>query len=503
MPISQHAPDWLAATAAVRPHALALIADGQRLTFLQLNRAAESLATRLATANIRQGTFVPALLPNGIDAVLLIHALAKLGAVIVPLNTRLTTDELRWQMTHLNGRVLVHHASTANQAAQVAAGLYVQPIDLSSTRPHDTASALQADHLPHAAETTSTTPDGLQAIVFTSGTSGHPKAAMLTWDNHFWSATASAFRLGVLPEDRWLCVLPLYHVGGLAIILRSALYGTAVVLHNGFEPETITRSLHNHQITLISLVPTMLYRMLSAGATFPESLRLILLGGAAASTDLLALCQEYHLPVAPTYGLSEACSQVATLPPHEMTRKSGSVGKPLTFTTVEIIDEAGDLLPAGAYGEVVVHGPTVFAGYYKAPEATARALRGGRLFTGDIGYVDSEGDLWIVQRRSDLIVSGGENVYPAEVERVLKSHHAVQDAAVVGIPSAEWGQQVAAAVVLKPGERCTESDLLAYSRQHLAGYKQPRVIRFVELLPQTASGKIQRTAVAALFSSSG
>jgi len=333
--------------------------------------------------------------------------------------------------------------------------------------------------------------------VFTSGTTGHPKGASITFGNQFYGALGSAYRLGTLPDDRWLCCLSLFHIGGLAILMRCCLYGTTVVLQQGFDLEAVTRAVNEHAVTLISLVPTMVHRMLKipAATAALQRLRLVLIGGAAAGADLIAQCAALNIQASPTYGLSEACSQVVTMLPAEARHKPDSVGRPLMFSRVEILDEAGNPQPPHHYGEVVVSGGTVMANYYNNPEMTARALRGGKLHTGDIGYLDEDGDLFLVQRRSDLIVSGGENVYPAEVERVLLSHPAVEAACVVGVPNAEWGQQVAAAIVLKSGERLSDADLLAFSRQHLAGYKQPRRVQFVSALPMTGSGKVQRRTV--------
>jgi O-succinylbenzoic acid--CoA ligase len=209
-----------------------------------------------------------------------------------------------------------------------------------------------------------------------------------------------------------------------------------------------------------------------------------------------------HSPlVAPTYGLTEAASQVATMLPEESARKPGSVGKPLMFTQVKIIDDNGSELPPGEVGEIIITGPTIMAGYFeqKLEESPSPLLPRppAPLHTGDMGYLDADGDLWVVQRRTDLIVSGGENVYPAEVEKVLRGHTAVAQTCVVGIPHPEWGQQIAAMVQIKSGTTITEEDLLAFSRARLAGYKQPRQILFVDSLPQTASGKIARRDVAA------
>jgi O-succinylbenzoic acid--CoA ligase len=224
-----------------------------------------------------------------------------------------------------------------------------------------------------------------------------------------------------------------------------------------------------------------------------------LLGGAAASPELIRRCVEQGVPVSTTYGLTEAASQVATSLPSEVVSKPGSVGKSLMFTSVHIVDERGHSLPEGEYGEIVVTGPTIMKEYYNDPESTAQALRNAELHTGDIGYLDSDGDLWIVQRRSDLIISGGENIYPAELEQIMKLHPAIQDVCVVGIEDNEWGQRVSAAIVLRDGASLTTDEITAFCRQSLAGYKVPRTIKFVAELPRTASGKIERVVVKDFF----
>ncbi|MCB9422530.1 MAG: o-succinylbenzoate--CoA ligase [Ardenticatenaceae bacterium] len=488
--------DWLAARAAATPEKLALIINNKQWTYHQLDGLVSQMAAHLVKRGIRPGDFVAALLPNSLVYVCLVHALARLGAVLIPLNTRLTAAELQWQIDHIGCHWLItlEKAEGIMNCEQIIMKPEWQQMPV-STPIH------QSQFNMHQ----------LQAIVFTSGTSGQPKGVMLTFANHFWSAIASSYRLGIDPDDRWLSVLPLYHVGGLAVIFRSCLYGTAVILHQGFHLNQINHSLDNQQITLISLVPTMLYRLLQSREHWPASLRLILLGGAAATPELIE--QANALPgngirplVAPTYGLTEAASQVATMLPADAARKPGSVGKPLMFTAVKIIDNNDNELPLGEVGEIIVNGPTVMAGYFEPGKISSPLLPCSQrpkvaapLHTGDMGYLDEDGDLWVVQRRSDLIVSGGENVYPAEVEKVLREHTAVSQVCVVGIPHPEWGQQVAAMVQIKPGQSVTEDELLTFSREQLAGYKQPRRIVFVDALPQTASGKIARREVANLM----
>lgn len=482
--------DWLAAAADARPQGFALLAAGRSWTFAELQTDVSTMAARLSAAGVRTGDRIAVLLPNGVDYVRLIHALARLGAVLVPLNLRLTPAELRWPLTRTGAALLLHNDQTAAAAQSLADLARPLALDAPAAYPADPADWRERPLDLEAA----------QAIIFTSGTSGTPKGAVLTFGNHFFGAMASAYRIGVLPQDRWLAPLPLYHVGGLAVVLRSCLYTTTVVLPPTHDAEAISRALDAQAVTLASLVPTMLGRLLDQRADQPPpQLRLVLLGGAAAAPELLARADAAGWPVATTYGLTEAASQVATMLPDDVRAKPGSVGKPLLLTRVRIADADGRDLAAGQYGEIVVSGPTVMRGYLNEPDA--RALRDGELYTGDIGYVDADGDLWPVQRRSDLIVSGGENIYPAEVEAALRAHPDVLDVCVVGAPSDEWGQQVAAAVVLRPGAALSADALTGFARASLAGYKLPRLIRFVDALPQTASGKIQRAAVAALFMS--
>jgi len=479
--------DWLRLRTRATPHKLAVLCGGRSVSYAELDRLADGLAAGLLARGVQPGDRVATRLPSSIDAVALIHAVARVGAILVPLNTRLTDAEIGYQIK-LTGPVLI-----VDDGRQTADGGRTTTVTLSEL-------ARSPDHPFTPSSFPPFLPSSLQSIIFTSGTTGQPKGAVLTFDNHLQSANASAYRIGIDVNDRWLSCLPLYHVGGLAVVFRSCLYGTGIVLHERFDVDAFNASLDRDSVTLTSLVPTMLHRLLQSRAQpWPASLRLVLLGGAAATPDLLTAAWDAGVPVAITYGLTEASSQVATALPADARRKPGSVGKPLFLTDVRVVDDTGVELPAGEIGEVLVRGPQVMAGYYRNPEATARAIRDGWLHTGDLGYLDGEGDLFLVQRRSDLIVTGGENVYPAEVEAVLRSHPAVVEACVVGVADGEWGERVAAAVQLQPGAVMDEAGLLAFCRERLAGYKMPRQVRFVTELPQTASGKIERRRVAELL----
>jgi O-succinylbenzoic acid--CoA ligase len=314
------------------------------------------------------------------------------------------------------------------------------------------------------------------------------------------SAAASAAHLGIgtAGELRWLACMPLFHVGGLAILTRSVLAGAPVVLHERFDPERVCASLDRDTIGLASFVPTMLRRVLEArgDAAPPTALRAVLVGGAPAPAELLESAWKRGLPALPTYGLTEACSQVATLPPALLGRVVDAAGRALPGTDVVIRDSGGRDLAPGEAGEICVRGATVMRGYRGRPEATRRALRGGWLHTGDVGVLDEQGLLRVLDRRSDLIVSGGENVRPAEVERVLESHPGVREAAVVGRADPDLGQRVTACVVpADPGCPPDLAELQAWCRPRLAAFKVPRALRVLETLPRTASGKLRRAAL--------
>jgi O-succinylbenzoic acid--CoA ligase len=479
--------DWLARAASARPDHPALIApDARTWTFAEWDRAVNGVGARLAAWGAGTGARIAVLMPNRVEYALIALAVMRLGATLIPLNARLTLDELRYQVETVRPTLLIDAPETETHGRALYAAINTARVDFSGFR------SCHFDPVPLNLEAAA-------AILFTSGTTGRPKGAQITFGNIAASARASAQRLGVEPDDRWLLTLPLYHIGGLSIVYRAALYGTTIVLDEGaFDPTRIIRALHDHRITQISLVPTQLHRLLDAGFIAPPHLRLILLGGAAASPDLLRRAFDADLPIAPTYGMTETASQIATLPPADARAKRGSVGAPLDGMHARIIDAHGRALPHGEIGEIAVRGAMVMRGYVGQPEIAPE----DEFRTGDLGYLDADGDLWLVQRRSDLIITGGENVYPAEVEAVLRAHPAIADACVVGVPDTEWGQIVAAALIVQPEAKITTDEIGAHCRAHLAGYKRPRRIIFVDTLPQTASGKVIRREVVELFATS-
>ncbi len=488
-----HLPDWLARRAALHPHRPALITPVGTWTFNGLNLWAEHIATRLSALGVRRGDRIAVLARNGPACVAAIHAAPRCGAVLAPLNIRLAPAELAWQLADCGASLLLHDAEHADAAAALRSVPQVALEALGSPPPD--ASAPIADRVLAL--------DAPHSIIYTSGTTGRPRGAVLTVGNHWWSAMGSVLNLGLRDDDRWLAVLPLFHVGGLAIVLRGAIYGIPVVLHERFDPAAALAAIDHQGVTIASLVAVMLQRMLEVrGAQpFPAHFRCALLGGGPAPRSLLDACAARGVPVAPTYGLTETASQVATLAPADALRKPGAVGQPLLSAEVRIINAGRDAAP-GEVGEICVRGPTVTPGYHGRPDATAAAIIDGWLHTGDLGYRDPEGFLYVVDRRSDLIISGGENVYPAEVEAVLLAHPAVAEAGVTGVPDPIWGQAPVAFVVPAAGQSPTETlaaEVLAFCRERLAAYKCPRSLRFVAGLPRTAAGKLQRARLRELL----
>ena len=422
---------WLARAARTRPGTIALHGEGGALGYAELDGAATRAARALSALGVRSGDRVALALPADTSFVVALHGAMRLGAVAVPVDLRLTASERATRI--------------AGCAAVVDAPLHGE---------EDAGAALLETHDLDAAA----------IVVHTSGTTGAGRPVALTYGNWLWSALGSAVALGLDRDERWLCTLPLSHVGGLSILLRSTIYATTAVLHDGFDAARVIRALDGDgdgAATLVSVVPTTLARLLDAGLHEPPALRAALVGGGPIPPALLARACAAGVPCVTTYGLTEACSQVTT------------GGPPLFCTRVRI---AGD-------GEILVAGPTV------APWSLGTD---GWLHTGDLGEVDEHGHLTVTGRAADTIVTGGENVAPAEVEAVLAEHPAVVDVAVHGVPDEQWGERVVATIVRRSGETATPDELAGYCRVRLARYKVPKEFRFSLDLPRTQSGKLLR-----------
>ena len=491
-------PDWLTRSAENSPDREALVCGELRLTFGELWRQVEQMARRLAMAGAQSGTRVALLAHNSADYALAVHALTRLGAILIPLNTRLTREELRWQLADSQATLLIGDAAHRETLATLGAALpAIRLLSLAEDSGDSSITSLatlpEADVMLRAEIDLAAT----QAIIYTSGTTGQPKGAIITYGMHWWNAVGSALNMGLREDDCWLACLPFYHIGGLSILLRSAIYGMRiVVVPPPFDAAEINAAIATERITIISVVAVMLQRMLTTldtdEASYPPCLRCVLLGGGPAPLPLLEDCARRAIPVTQTYGLTESCSQATTLAPGEALRRLGSAGRPLAAVRLRIAREDGSEAAPGEAGEIQLSGPTIMPGYDHRPEATARALRDGWFATGDLGYRDESGYLYVLDRRVDLIVSGGENVYPAEIEAALLAHPAVAEVGVCGVADAQWGQAPIAFVRLHDDMSATEADLLAFARDRLARYKVPGAVYFVSELPRTASGKLLR-----------
>jgi O-succinylbenzoic acid--CoA ligase len=436
--------NWLAQRAETCPDRVALVADGIELTYDALEAEATRAARRFAARGVRRGASVVIARPAGADYAVAIHALMKLGAVLHPLNPGLAPAELEAELERAQPALVIGADDHATMSEA----------DLPLLGEHDL--------------------DAVQCRILTSGTSGHPRIVGLTYGNHLWSAVGSAFNLGVDPADRWLCCVPLYHVAGLEIVMRSVIYGTGAVVQDGFDIDRVAHALEHDGVTLVSLVTTQLNRLLAADVDLSGP-RAILVGGGPVPLEVLEEAMDRGAAVVQTYGLTETASQVTTLPPQDARRKLGSAGRPLLTTHLRIFD-----------GEICVQGPVV------APGCTDED---GWLHTGDLGRIDDEGFLYVEDRLGDVIVTGGENVLPAEVEEVLLRHPDVADAAAVGRADAEWQEAVEAVVVLRAGAVAGPDELREHCAESLARYKVPKRFEFVSELPRTASGKLLRRAL--------
>jgi o-succinylbenzoate---CoA ligase len=436
--------DWLAQRSQSCPERTALVADGSEVTYAELEAEATWVARRLIAHGVRRGSTVAMTMHPRREQVVMIHALMKVGAVLLPLGPRLSAEERAAVIASEEPAVDLDDAGELTQTEA----------DLPLLGEHDM--------------------DDVASHVMTSGSTGTPEPIGLTYGNFLWSAVASAFNIGVEPEDRWLCCLPLSHISGLGIVMRSVIYGTAAVVHDGFNVDRVAESLERDRITVVSLVATMLTRLLDAGADLSGP-RALLIGGGPVPEEALEEALGRGATVVQTYGLTETCSQVTTLAPADARRKLGSAGRPLLTTHLRIQD-----------GEILVQGPTV---------APGRADADGWLHTGDLGRIDEEGFLYVDDRMDDLIVTGGENVVPAEVEKVLLRHPEVADAAVVGREDPEWQQAVTAIVVLRDGSEVSPDELRRHCAESLAGYKVPKRVELAAALPRTPSGKLMRRAL--------
>lgn len=452
-------------------------------TFQELFDLSYRTAGCLQGKGIFKNQYIGVLLKNNFDTAVILLSLQLLGVKAVILNNLLTPDELSWQLENSKSDFLITEEFFFEKVNKVAAKTSIPFVtkenlsDASWSEPDIVEEIDLGD---------------VCTIMYTSGTTGHPKGVMQTYGNHWWSAVGSALNLGLQEEDCWLCTVPMFHISGYSILMKCIIYGMKIVLHESFSVQATIEDIHKEKVTIMSVVTTTLSRIMNflGDEQLPSSFRCMLLGGGPAPLSLLEKCVEKDIPVYQSFGMTETSSQIVTLAPEYSTKKLGSAGKPLFPSQLKIVDGDGQACMAFQSGEIVVKGPNVTIGYLNREEETKRSFKNGWFSTGDIGYLDDEGFLFVQDRRSDLIISGGENIYPAEIEGILTSHPFVSDAGVIGKKDEQWGQVPVAFVVRK--DEIAKEEIIDFCLGKLAKYKVPKIIYFVEQIPRNASKKLLR-----------
>jgi len=480
-------PAWVRRWAEERPDAVALVVDAGDpttvRTWAQLAERQETLAALLEARGVRPGDRVGCLLGNQPEFVETFLATARIGAVFVPLNLRMTADEVAVVVGNAEPTLVVTERSLHDLLA--ATTVPTLDVDAWDALPAVTPSS----PLPTA--------DDLVAILYTSGTTGDPKGAMYTHAAFGYTGLNQTVALDLTPDDRHLVVSPLAFTGGILTGVQPVLFsGGTILLEPSFDPARLLRRMKDEGATIFMAVPTMLSLLLTSPAFTPEAfqtIRYLGSGSAPAPLPLMEAYLEFGVRISHAYGLTEGGGLATQLDPAEAFDHLGSAGKACVTVELRIVGEGGIDQPAGEVGEIWQRGPSTMSGYWRNPQATARALTDGWVHTGDLGYLTSDGYLTVVGRIKDVIITGGMNVYPADVESVVLSHPAVAEAAVVGVPHEVYGETVEAVVVLKPGATLTIDELRPFVLERLADYKAPRLLRIVDALPRTASGKVLKS----------
>jgi long-chain acyl-CoA synthetase len=496
----------LESTAKERPGHPAIIFDQVRLTYAQLEGAACQVANALTAAGIEKGDRVAIMLPNTPHFPIAYYGILKVGAIVVPINVLFKAAELKYHLEDSGARLLIAFEAFAEpafagfEAAGTCEQLWFVTADPAGPAPKEgkgvsTLAARMKDQAPKF-DTVWMSENDTAVILYTSGTTGRPKGAELSHFNLTMNTIVCRDLLTYNSESVSLCVLPLFHSFGQTCVMNAAVVsGATISLMARFEPERVLEVLARDRVTNFTGVPTMYWALLNAAkpetiAAAGETLRFCASGGAAMPVELMKKFEEaFGVTILEGYGLSET-SPVATFNISVERRKPGSIGLPIWGVDVKLVDDDGKPVPQGERGEIAIRGHNIMKGYWQKPQETADAMRGGWFHSGDIGYMDEEGYTYIVDRKKDLILRGGFNVYPREVEEMLMQHPAISLCAVVGVADERLGEEVKAYVIPKDGVALTQEDLISWCRENMAATKVPRIVEFREALPMTATGKI-------------
>lgn len=499
-----HAADLLSKRADLTPDRLALVDldRGQSYTYAQLNARANCLANFLRhELGVQTGDRVSILAHNSVVYLDLLYGLAKIGAVFAPLNWRLTAHELTYILNDCRPRVLLcgpEFASVLEEMRpnlQVEHYLSVEGADIPGATAYETALTGASPHEPERPAMNGKIP---YCILYTSGTTGRPKGAVLPHRQILWNCINTVISWGLTEQDVSPVLTPLFHAGGLFAFLTPILYvGGRILLARGFDADESLRVIEEQGCTVILGVPTLFQLWMNsprfASADFSR-VRFFISGGATCPPPLMDSWRAAKGVVfRQGYGLTEVGTNCFSMTDADSAAKTGSVGKPIFHTHMRLVDpETGQEVPRGQAGELLISGPTVCSGYWGNPEATAEAIRDGYFHTGDMARQDEDGFYYIVGRYKDMIKSGGENIYAAEVESIFREHSAVADAALIGEPDEKWGEVGVIVIVLKPGQQAGADELLALCRARLARFKVPKRVVFSPGLPYSPYGKIMK-----------
>jgi fatty-acyl-CoA synthase len=505
--------------ADMHPEKTAIIFEDQPITYKELNDGVNRCAHLFQRRGIRKGDRIAAVLLNCIEFLEAYFAAAKLGAIFVPLNWRLAPPEMEYQLNDCGARMLLFHDSFLANVEAIRSSIRVEEdkvIFLKSGSP--TMPGLELPGCPDWAEEyeglvkdqpiTEPDPetpvefDDPLAILYTSGTTGNPKGAILSHAQTYFKNFQVGMYSGASCEDVNIIQLPLFHSGGLFIGTTPSLCaGMTLVMRRGFDPNEFAEDIQRYRATLVGALTTM-WRMILETGKLDEidtsSVRNVFGGGERTPPSMFEELAKRGLHMQQGLGQTEN-SFMMLLPKEDVFRKMGSIGKPGFFTDVWIAREDGGRAGPGEIGEIVARGPTVMSGYWNLPEKTAEAIRDGVLYTGDLGYVDEEGYFYIVDRAKDMYRSGGENVYPAEVEKILAGHPKISNVAIIGVPDEKWGEAGLAFVVAARGETITEGEVREYLKDKVAKFKHPKTIEFVKDLPLTATMKVKKAELKRMY----
>ncbi|SET00063.1 long-chain acyl-CoA synthetase [Salinibacillus kushneri] len=503
--------DQLSLTAKNHLSKTAYIFQGDKKNYQELEGAVTTFASGLRELGYGRGDHIALVSGNTPHFVIGLYGALRIGATVIPINPIYTADEISYIVNDGDVKGIITLDVLLEKFEHMADLIpSVEHYIVGETNPelHFTNSPLsskllsftqimQDDNLDLNRPVLKD--DDIAVILYTSGTTGKPKGAMLTHKNLYSNAKDVADYLKMGPEDRVIAALPMFHVFCLTVALNAPLMnGGQVLIMPKFSPVEVFKGAEKYQITIFAGVPTMYNYLLQhpeGDSESFESMRLCISGGAAMPVALLENFEKkFNVMVSEGYGLSEA-SPVTCFNPLDRPRKAGSIGQSILHVENRVVDEFGEEVPVGEVGELVVRGPNVMKGYYKMPEETNAALKDGWLHTGDMARMDDEGYFYIVDRKKDMILVGGYNVYPREVEEVLYNHDRVAEVAVIGVPDPDAGEAVTGFVVLKDGEEITEGELITYCSQHLAKYKVPSKIEFLDELPKNTTGKILRRSL--------